>query len=640
MTPVHVAAAWGRTRILHLLLLNGGNPWLKDAYNKNAFHYAFQERNWDVVELLHKFHLMELSSKNQSWMEPNYKLLLERIIVSAGNLCIEYEVNDCQKVTKCATTQTSLEEDQQPKLPVESADSSQTKVPVGVISDKDSQHQIFSKSNYSHDLFSYKDDCDEHNSNVLGKLDRSTLLPCKRENSDLLYEDCIKLESEKNNSPSRNDDSFENIGYDVKSTDSCISHDSIESGILPLLDTSNSSGMYYNNNGIKKWLTHHLENCNNGSSVYYTCEEDNVGNEDDGSQVSENNAKTEVYHCVLSSDSGGNGMKSKQDNLNCGSQVLKEGNISTASNGSSTNTVLTVSEEYKYTDDEKGIVLLERRFKTTSVSISDFPELNPNFSAELSDSYDTDALREELKARGYAPGPITATTKRVYRRQLHFLPPVPVTNERVYSLELERTLKNSKMQSILTPCINLEKEVVTQFAEPDPKCRWREGLVKSSFNYLLLDPRITNNLPCRASELSVAQTWSTFLASIFYIGKGKRSRPYSHLYEAVATWNTNKSVNVNEKVRVIIDIWKAGLGVVCLHVFQNVIPAEAYTREAAMIEAIDLRNLCNIRRSEYYGKAATWNSRDKRLFGAYLLHRAMQIFLSEGERQLRPGDIG
>jgi len=39
----------------------------------------------------------------------------------------------------------------------------------------------------------------------------------------------------------------------------------------------------------------------------------------------------------------------------------------------------------------------------------------------------------------------------------------------------------------------------------------------------------------------------------------------------------------------IIDIWRAGVGVVSLHVFQNVMASEAFTREACMIDALGER---------------------------------------------------
>ena len=35
-----------------------------------------------------------------------------------------------------------------------------------------------------------------------------------------------------------------------------------------------------------------------------------------------------------------------------------------------------------------------------------------------------------------------------------------------------------------------------------------------------------------------------------------------------------------------MDIWSDELGVVSLHCFQSVIPVEAYTREACMVDAI------------------------------------------------------
>jgi hypothetical protein len=45
---------------------------------------------------------------------------------------------------------------------------------------------------------------------------------------------------------------------------------------------------------------------------------------------------------------------------------------------------------------------------------------------------------------------------------------------------------------------------------------------------------------------------------------------------------------VSSKVLQILDIWHAGLGVISLHVFQNAIACEAYTREACMIDALGM----------------------------------------------------
>lgn len=181
--------------------------------------------------------------------------------------------------------------------------------------------------------------------------------------------------------------------------------------------------------------------------------------------------------------------------------------------------------------------------------------------------------------------------------------------------------------------------VCQQFESPKPSMSWRGGLSKTSFNYLLLDPRITENLPYRAENISHEDVWATFLSAIFYVGKGKRSRPYSHLYEAAKLWNKGISNSNNKKLQYILDIWKLNMGVICLHVFQNVIPVEAFTREAAMISALGIDNLKNAKLGEFYGIAATWNQAEKTMLGVYLLHRAMRIYLQEGERQLRPVDI-
>ena len=44
----------------------------------------------------------------------------------------------------------------------------------------------------------------------------------------------------------------------------------------------------------------------------------------------------------------------------------------------------------------------------------------------------------------------------------------------------------------------------------------------------------------------------------------------------------------SRKIKQIINIWKENCGVVSLHVFQNTIPCEAYTREASMIDSMGI----------------------------------------------------
>lgn len=120
---------------------------------------------------------------------------------------------------------------------------------------------------------------------------------------------------------------------------------------------------------------------------------------------------------------------------------------------------------------------------------------------------------------------------------------------------------------------------------------------------------------------------------------GKRSRPYSHLYQALTLWKRDFKTSQDKKVQRILDIWTDKVGVICLHIFQNIIPAEAYTYEASMIDTIGLPNLKNLKRGNYYGATASWTLKERKMLGMYLLYKAMLIFLNEGERQLRPDDI-
>ncbi|NXG73031.1 ANKL1 protein, partial [Baryphthengus martii] len=223
-------------------------------------------------------------------------------------------------------------------------------------------------------------------------------------------------------------------------------------------------------------------------------------------------------------------------------------------------------------------------------------------------------LRRRLQALGDNPGPITELTRR--------LP------------ELAAALQSGHVPD----CAQDELELVQQFDRPDRSRHWREGLVKSSFNYLLLDPRTTQNLPLRSHHLSPAECFGIFVKSIFYVGKGTRARPYCHLTEALSQHRAGTHRGC-PKVQRILEIWASGLGVVSVHCFQNSIPAEAYTREGCLVEALGLQSLTNQRMGKCYGAVASWPAERRRRLGVQMLHRAMSIFLAEGERQLRPVDI-
>lgn len=58
-----------------------------------------------------------------------------------------------------------------------------------------------------------------------------------------------------------------------------------------------------------------------------------------------------------------------------------------------------------------------------------------------------------------------------------------------------------------------------------------------------------------------------------------------------------------------------------------------------MIDAIGLSRLKNEKGGMYYGAAASWNAKQKRRLGVYLLYRAMRMFIADNEVQLKPTDV-
>lgn len=91
----------------------------------------------------------------------------------------------------------------------------------------------------------------------------------------------------------------------------------------------------------------------------------------------------------------------------------------------------------------------------------------------------------------------------------------------------------------------LERNIEEEF-DAETSRRWREGNQRCCFNYFLLDPRVTQNLPQRVEHLTKEQVFLTFLDALFYVGKGTKGRPYSHLFEAV------KSVEEERPVRIFL----------------------------------------------------------------------------------------
>lgn len=194
---------------------------------------------------------------------------------------------------------------------------------------------------------------------------------------------------------------------------------------------------------------------------------------------------------------------------------------------------------------------------------------------------------------------------------------------KAYPLELQRTITNyDYLEQNIVDYLKLEERMVKHFSEKN-HLKWREGNSKTSFVYLLLDPRVTCNMSIHQKQLSKSELWQKFLSAIFYVGKGKSVRPYSHLYDAIKVYSRNAELNdyqnydqhefgkmskmcESKKLKRIIEIWKENYGVVCLHIFHNIMPSEAYSREACIIEALGMHNLTNLKKGDYYGAATAY----------------------------------
>ncbi|XP_054985692.1 ankyrin repeat and LEM domain-containing protein 1 isoform X2 [Sorex araneus] len=246
-------------------------------------------------------------------------------------------------------------------------------------------------------------------------------------------------------------------------------------------------------------------------------------------------------------------------------------------------------------------------------------------------------LLQGLRALGASPGPVTPFTRPHYLRRLREARTACGSNFSGHSPELAEALRTGQIPDAQED----EDALARQFERPDPSRRWREGVAKGSFTYLLLDPRETQDLLSRASPLSLVDRLRTFVRAIFYVGKGSRARPDAHLWEALGHHRcpVKQHPQASPKVLRILDIWASGRGVVSLLCFQHAVAAEAYTREACLVAALGIGMLTNQKQGHFYGVAANWPHAQRCRLGVHLLHRALLIFLAEGQRELRPEDI-
>ena len=297
------------------------------------------------------------------------------------------------------------------------------------------------------------------------------------------------------------------------------------------------------------------------------------------------------------------------------------------------------TEIYVYNDRDNNIVLIEERFEGcphNSDVISKGSVTQNSSDSQLADILlmNGTLIFDELKKMGDSPGPVIPSTKNIYAKRLldmrrdRLSPSKPLSLPN-YSSELNLLFED---KFPFNEALKLEKQFIEFFDSKDCK--------QNNFNYLLIDPNISENIPLQANNCgtvlkSCAQMDTKllikFIKSIFYVGKGQGNRVYQHFSEALKTDDSEMC----PKVKRIHEIWSTNKGVVSVHCFHGINSEEALAREAFIIESLLLQNLTN-QVSGQYIRGLKWNDRKKRILGSFLLYRAFGIYLLTGERQIRP----
>ncbi|KAI6195161.1 hypothetical protein M3Y96_01201500 [Aphelenchoides besseyi] len=244
-----------------------------------------------------------------------------------------------------------------------------------------------------------------------------------------------------------------------------------------------------------------------------------------------------------------------------------------------------------------------------------------------------DQLKQRLIRYGHPPGPsLSLTTRKLYERflgklEFHALKGVEYEMQRFrlglkYSIALERLIRSDQRNE--QSDIGIVEEALIQNEFKDNPTHDQI----SFFCYLLID--ITELLPnC---------TFRQFLDAIFYVGKGNRSRPLNHFCDALKHKTAPKG-EVSKKIARILSLWEQKMGVVSLHLFNNIHSTEAFIREGAMIEALGVENLTNLKRGEFKGQSKMWPKQRLAEYGAFLLKKAYIIYLNERCRPIFEEDL-
>ncbi|PAV81380.1 hypothetical protein WR25_06846 [Diploscapter pachys] len=110
-------------------------------------------------------------------------------------------------------------------------------------------------------------------------------------------------------------------------------------------------------------------------------------------------------------------------------------------------------------------------------------------------------------------------------------------------------------------------------------------------------------------------------------------RPLQHLIEAKKEREAKSAkLRTNAKLRRIDSLWTKGHGVGRLEIGHGISDEEAFVIEAALIDALRVDNLTNMKSGEWHGLSKSWDASMKAELGVHLLYRAFAALHAEGVR--------
>ena len=174
----------------------------------------------------------------------------------------------------------------------------------------------------------------------------------------------------------------------------------------------------------------------------------------------------------------------------------------------------------------------------------------------------------------------------------------------------------------------------------------KEAPKRAFYSYALIDSSKLSKMLKRKQTFSLIPEepgladFSIFKSAIFYIGKGINARKLLHLTQAkkffmgIITPGKNK-----DKLSKIVSLWKNNQGVTILQLDCNATNYEALTREYAMIEAVGLKQLSNLKQSNCYGEVCTWSTNKVMNYGDMLLFQMFKNFISRPSSPILASDV-